>query len=140
MRKLYLAGPMSRESFCRDLLAAWGETHRRQLAELTERMVQALDLGDDTDEAEARERLGGCDCNGEDGSLHLLGHLIAERDELRARLDAVLALHEINPCDHGSEPHAPILFAFGETCYGPWCRGCGARYPCRTRRAAEGVE
>ena len=65
---------------------------------------------------------------------------VAERDALRARLDAVLAMHEINPCDHGSEPHAPILFAFGERCYGPWCRGCGARYPCRTRRAAEGVE
>ena len=58
------------------------------LGRLTEALVQALGLGDDVDEDTAREILGGCDCNGEEGSLHLLWHLVSQRDDLAARLAA----------------------------------------------------
>jgi len=60
---------------------------------LIEQMVAALNLGDDTTDDEAVALLDGCDCNGEGGSVHLLWHLIQQRDALVDGRDMALEMH-----------------------------------------------
>ena len=57
-----------REEIARD------QRHRGQVVEA---LLEALGLTDDTTEEEARALLDGCDCNGEEGTLHLIHHLAA---------------------------------------------------------------
>lgn len=61
-------------------------------ADVIDALLDALGITDDTTEADAKRILGGCDCNGEEGTLHLIWHLKRTVEHTAAAIERGRAL------------------------------------------------